>query len=568
MRLSSVARAARSIKTRWLRDPETAIFTLLILLHLVPIWAFPYFPSQDGPAHLNNANVLREYYYPDRTVFREYYYLNQNPDPNWLGHLILAGLMYIVPILVAEKLLLSGYIVLLPISARYALRALGPNGASVAFLAFPFTYNYLFHMGFYNFSYSLPAFFFLVGYWLRHREGFTWRQVVGLALLSLVLFFSHLVSVVTAYLLIVLMALWLTACDVATPSGQRPSRFRGLLRGVWMRLVVPALAFAPTIALTWWFLQRKGMERSATPPFENLLGRLARLESLISYNEWEGWFSTQVVGLFLVVMVYVLVSKVRRREWRRWDGLLLVVAAFVYVYFTAPDGMSGGGFISHRMNLYPFLGLMLWFAVQSYEPLAMRAVQAFASAIAVALLVMHTLKYAELNDYLREYLSGSHLIETNTTVLPLCFSHQGHAPDGRVLSSRIGLFLHAPGHIGAQRRVVELDNYEGNTGYFPVQFRPAVNPFAHIGAIEAQPPQVEFLTYPARTGGRVDYVLVWRVRDDQREHEHTKSIFRQLDEGYDRIFTSPQRGFMKLYRRKGWEAARPPAAGAQDGRPR
>jgi hypothetical protein len=47
---------------------DTLLCLALILVHLIPIWAFTYFPTQDGPAHLNNATILREYH--DRPVFR------------------------------------------------------------------------------------------------------------------------------------------------------------------------------------------------------------------------------------------------------------------------------------------------------------------------------------------------------------------------------------------------------------------------------------------------------------------------------------------------------------------
>ena len=61
---------------QWLNDSSNLFFALLIVLHLLPIWSFKYFPSQDGPAHINNANILREYYRPDHPIFREYYVLN------------------------------------------------------------------------------------------------------------------------------------------------------------------------------------------------------------------------------------------------------------------------------------------------------------------------------------------------------------------------------------------------------------------------------------------------------------------------------------------------------------
>src|SRR5436309_3810282 len=100
----------------WLTNRENLLLVALIALHLIPIWAFTYFPSQDGPAHLENANIIREYDHPARTAFRAYYVLNETLTPNWFGHLVLAGLMSFMPILVAEKVFLSGYVLLLPIS--------------------------------------------------------------------------------------------------------------------------------------------------------------------------------------------------------------------------------------------------------------------------------------------------------------------------------------------------------------------------------------------------------------------------------------------------------------------
>ena len=54
----------------------------------------------------------------------------------------------------------------------------------------------------------------------------------------------------------------------------------------------------------------------------------------------------------------------------------------------------------------------------------------------------------------------------------------------------------------------------------------------------------------SRTRGRIDYVLVWGVRDRDRNKEIPRSIFKQLQEGYDLIYTSPQRGLTQLYRKK------------------
>ncbi|MAF10582.1 hypothetical protein CMK11_09030 [Candidatus Poribacteria bacterium] len=532
----------------WLRTRENALFAALVVLHLVPVWSATYFPSQDGPAHINNANVLREYDHPDRTVFREYYVLNTNPEPNWAGHIILAALMYIVPMLVAEKLLLSGYVVLLAISARYAAGAVRPEGRWVAILAFPFTYNFLLHMGFYNFCYSLPMYFLVLGLWVRHGDTLGLRETVLLGVAAVGLYFAHVLSLVTAYLAIGGLAASVTGVELVKLAAGREPDVQAMWRCAARRTLITVAALLPPLLLTANFLSQKGTARSARLAAKLQWDRLYMVESLISYSGREELLARAVFWLFVVVTAYCLIRKVAVRHWTRWDALFLVAAGYVLVYFRAPDGMSGGGFISHRLILFPFLALILWFAAQSYCRLSRYTIQGAATVLAIAMLVVHTTSYARLNDYLDEYLSGADLIEPNTTLLPLCFTHRGH-DDGEFLSKRIGLFLHASGHIAARRRVVELDNYEGNTTYFPVLFRYELNAFHHMGTLEAQPPKVDIASYVAKTGGRVDYVLVWNMREDQRDLPDTKSIQRELDHGYHLIHTSEPRGMMQLYRR-------------------
>src|SRR5215510_1598650 len=110
---------------------EKLVFVLLLLIHLVPIWKYDYFPSQDGPSHLNNANVIRNYYRDNFVVFREYFQLAHRFGVNWLTHLALAGLMSVFPVLVAEKILLSGYVLLFMVAVRYAISSINTDSVAI-----------------------------------------------------------------------------------------------------------------------------------------------------------------------------------------------------------------------------------------------------------------------------------------------------------------------------------------------------------------------------------------------------------------------------------------------------
>jgi len=47
--------------------------------------------------------------------------------PNWFGHVVMAMLMFIVDLLIVEKLLLTGYVLLFLLSGRYLLVSVNPT---------------------------------------------------------------------------------------------------------------------------------------------------------------------------------------------------------------------------------------------------------------------------------------------------------------------------------------------------------------------------------------------------------------------------------------------------------
>ena len=156
---------------------------ILLVIHLLPIWGFKYFPSQDGLSHLYNAHILKSYSNPDNYLLRQVYDLRLTIFPNWSSHLILMALMYIFPPLICEKILLTICITFMPLSLFYFLNSvvLSQNhrkneglsfddnkstgnskktpkriqllfgGNFLGLVGFIYAFNYLLHMGFYNF---------------------------------------------------------------------------------------------------------------------------------------------------------------------------------------------------------------------------------------------------------------------------------------------------------------------------------------------------------------------------------------------------------------------------------
>ena len=55
------------------------LILFLLILHILPIWIFGYFPSQDGPGHVYNSYVLKAFHTEESTLLRGYYTLNLPP---------------------------------------------------------------------------------------------------------------------------------------------------------------------------------------------------------------------------------------------------------------------------------------------------------------------------------------------------------------------------------------------------------------------------------------------------------------------------------------------------------
>jgi hypothetical protein len=236
--------------------------------------------------------------------------------------------------------------------------------------------------------------------------------------------------------------------------------------------------------------------------------------------------------------------------------LKFVLGVFIVLYFAVPDRLGiGGDLIKERLNLFVFLALILWLGGHSYTVRVRKWIYVAAAGIAVSVLAFHVVRYAELNEYLKEYTSGAFLIKPNTLLLPLHLSPHGMGPGGRPLSSRVAPFGNASGYIAAQRGVIDLQNYEAAAAWgWPITFRAHLNPVWRIWhpSSGGDAARFELLGY-RETGKRVEYILIWDTGGAQDNdllaglyRQSQASIGRMLEENYDLIYTS-RRGFSKLY---------------------
>ena len=543
----------------WLARREPVIFIALLVAHLIPIWWFEYFPSLDGPVHLSIADILVKYNSPETPAFREFFEINTNPDPNLFIFAILYVLMQIFPPLLAEKILLSGYVVLLPFALRYALRSTAPEASVLSFLAFPMIYHLPLHLGLYNFTFGMAFFLFSFGFWVRHSEKASLGVFFGHLFLSLLAYFTHLFSLAISCAAIAFTTFGMMALDLLRQRRDRAFDPGFLWRALKTRAIIPAAAYLPALVLSAAFLLEKKRELTASGiesigwPVWTRIEDLMVAASLVSHDASERLVSAAFVFILLAVAGLVVVRKIPGGS--RIDGLFFCFLGFLCLYFLTPYQFHSR-MMPTRVMPFVFFALILWFGSQFLTAAPRRAalvrplLVVAVAAVSLAGFSIRSVKYAEINGYIREYLSGVEHIERNATLVSLRLNRLG---EDELISERIDLFLQAAGYIALQRSVINLNNSQAATGIFPIVFRESLDPYRHLATewgYIGVPPRVDLFRYAARTGKDIDYVVLWGGGEHLRESAAGRRLMAQLEEAYEHIFTSPRRGLMRLYRLK------------------
>ncbi len=532
-----------------IKSAERLIFYLLLTFSLLPLWSVRYFLTIDGPCHLYNAKVLADFSASAdlRDFYESWVYLNLRFEPNWFGHFFMKmGFAAGIPAFLNEKLLQTFYILAFGLGLRFAIRQLAPGGLFLGSLGLLFAYHHVFQMGFYNYSCSLALMFWTFGYWLRFREAWTVGRQIVLAVFFLGLFFCHPVGLLFAFLLIGCVLSAQTYC-----AGSWAERKQYFSR----QIIVLALTALPALILFAEYLYAKGLSfRKSGDAGWQMWSELARLTSLCTMMEVERQWTPLVAALFGALLGAGLWLKIRSRRWVWTDALFGAFILSLFIYFKQPGSFAGAGILPIRLQMLPYLVLLLWLATLDFPKWTQNAVLVCAVAFSALFWSIRLPAHWRASEAVSEYVSCAAAIPDKVSVLPLSFNHNGQLPDGQTVSTAMWLFVHAAGYIGAEKSIVLLDNYEAHTQNFPLLWREQRDPYVFLPkddiGFEGQPPRAEFLNYKSKTNNaNVDYVLTWCLDKKFNDHLFTKEIKEQLEQGYELVFKS-ENDLGRVYRKK------------------
>src|SRR5258706_1568059 len=342
------------------------VFSILLALQVAIIWAFPHFASQDGPAHLYNAALLRNIHSPEWPAIAKVYQLNSRPVPNLATEALLAGLFTFFQPAVAEKILVTGYFVFFCIGFVYALGSLHEDADKFSLLSLLLANNFLLGMGFYNFCYGLVVFLLAFGYWMRRRDHIRWPQAIALTGLGLAAYFSHVFSFLMVAFFIGVMATCYSLQELVSQARSRQRVWLPLLK----RILVPELSLLPCLLMALIFLRGAHAENfSRGPSFWERLSLYHVLFVLVITRSRLDTSLLILFALFLAAGIYSLsIRRINLRKTTPTDGLLAISVVCTTLYIVMPDSLFGGSFVSERLAWFAICAALLWMTCQEWKP--------------------------------------------------------------------------------------------------------------------------------------------------------------------------------------------------------
>ena len=558
-------------ETSW-RESLPGFLTLAVLLApaLLAIWVIPWFVTQDGPAHVYNAQVLADSFDP-HAPSREVYTISWKPIPNWMGHIVLAGLVSWLPAWVADRMMTSATLMGLAAATLWLRwRVAGGRGlVSAAFLCALLAMNFAWLMGFTSFLLGSCLFPITLGVWWGGRYRLSIARALGLSVLLCVGYFCHLVS----------LGLTVVGMCVLSLLGPIPSGNGGTWTFRIARLMRTAVSFIPLLGLGFFYLQAARRNGPLEPVWEGLLNPWSpgvwaerlRWADPITLAIKNGVPFTAYVSPGFPVFAPVLwlalslvlwwygrifsrpradvehslnhpdsrntITELSARDDRQ--GWLLLAGLLIGLGILGPDsfGAAHGEFLPQRLVLLGLVALMPVFDVDRSRWSGRVLVGTLAAAVILQSAIVWD--YGLYSDRTAgQIINARDTVGRRQRIVTLLVTSRSRF--------RANPLLHAEDWLGVDSDNVVWNNYEALHYYFPVQFRREIKR-PHAGDLELVSIHEDKTTKASRLrdwekiltdyADSIDVILFWK--SDEELEAITKRWFELAE----------RRGDVQIFRR-------------------
>ncbi|MDQ3799092.1 MAG: hypothetical protein M3384_06560 [Acidobacteriota bacterium] len=444
-------------------------FVLLAVFTCSPIWAVDYFINQDGSGHVYSASLMTGLLQGNPAV-SEVYTFNSISFPNSSGHWILVGLLVFFSPFTATKIIVTfTYLGLVAAVGWLRLRTVGREGVVTSLLiGAAIGFNWLWLMGFYNFTIGVIGFTFTLALYYRWREDMNAPRALMLAALLVLVYFSHIIGFGILAVSICLLGAFV-----------QPSKWKKTI--LWT-----ALAFLPIVPLLIIYKLLSEAGGGFSPVWRNLSDpysisswitqiRSADLFVIISRKTFpftdanSSVFAVFTPGLWLLGGIFCLSAATwfsfrRRRDFlKTYYAFAVLFAVCVFIAMFAPDDfqLTHGGVLRERFLLCGLIAFVPLFRTDSS-----RWLKRFAQFCLGVVIVFQTLalwEYSLHSDKLaKDLVAAQPMIEENTRLVSISIIEDGlryHSLPTGQMDNYLGI---------GDRGIQVWDNYEIGHYLFPI----------------------------------------------------------------------------------------------------
>ena len=520
---------------------EPWVFALLVLISMLQLWIFKYVPSLDGPQHLYNSNVLVQLI-KGNGLFIEFFRVNEVIVGYWTGHFALTFFNLFLPAWLAEKMLLSVYVIGVVISFRYLVRGIYPERQNLlVYLIFPFVFHNYLVLGYYSFSIAVIFFFWAFGYWIRHSHKFRWKEMALFGALVLGVFLSH--GLVFLFFAAAFLVYFMVTAIFSVVTGEKGFTSKELFARLWRLAVsvIPALFLWVVYIRT---VMGINSRISAASYYKmELVSFILRIRQLVGFNhEMESHAYRVLFGLLALLSLVVFINYIRRRiqgegHWielfNRSHAWVFISLMFLVAYFFAPDRISAGS-LTNRFGLFLFLSLLVCLATQPLPKWTQLLALLVVMGVMGTTRIIHIDFLSKLNHDISEIQEMSPYMEDGSTVVSINRSNNW-------------IHRHFQLYVADEKELVHLKNPQC-AGQFPVKWNEHTLPECYLGDQWIKPDRAPDIRGSGHRKLQVDYITVFNQKLFW-EAEHEDKWQQILGEHYELVMiTSGKQG--ALYKRR------------------
>jgi hypothetical protein len=517
------------------------LFTVMLLLSLLPIFAAPYFVSTDGPCHVQGAAIFKELLFNgNASHYAKYAEINTGVFTNWGSVVCLGFLQEFFNAVVAEKIFVILSVLIFSLGFAKCIYAIKKEfGLATALIPVVAT-NLILQYGFYNYYLGLALGWWAVYFFMNFIKNDSVRNLICLSVFSLLVFLCHPLSLVLS---LILMCLFYFLCKWHNTDLITITSFKKLLQ-------VGIALFPSVIMLLMFIVQHKSSSTVANDrAIELLWQNLCEGEvfQLFSKNE----------NLYINIILYALSGLGIASFFTKLQNLKSIVLLFCAIliclvaYFYVPNELLEGGSLSLRIELFIYTLLVLLLCISCTKPIV-QILPVFICIIAfVKLSLVRTVSAQEISAVVQHVHHLTKNIPEKKNIAYLRFASNVMNANWQAAADNQFLLTHTACNIGAQKKSIVPDNILLSTSYYPIKWKINCDiqkkPLLQFQGIEAVPPFIDIGSLNARLN--IDYLIAYGVTADTFSDTNTHNMWQKILLQYEKVGHSDG-GVWRLYKRR------------------